>query len=286
MARIFISCGQRTEEERQLGTEIRDLVPQLTPFEPYLAEAQSTFEGLTANILRALYDASGFIAVMHDRGRVDIPGRPVRASVWIEQETAIAAFMAQILQRNLYVATYQQRGIELEGMREQLMLNSKVFEENSEVIEHLRTVLPTWTPQEKTSDQTDLAISIRYQKDSIRSERHEYALLVSVTNTSERVMAIDHVDVEMPTPVLLDAEPGYQHVVDRDTRDHTFFRNTQVGGIYPGDTIRVFQQRYYMDHFLYNRRGEIFSLPVRVTVYPRERAPMREEVPFAQLQIF
>ncbi len=35
-SKIFISCGQRTPEEKALGQEIQALVRELTPFEPYL----------------------------------------------------------------------------------------------------------------------------------------------------------------------------------------------------------------------------------------------------------
>lgn len=67
---VFISCGQFTEEEKKLGAEICGLVEKLTPFKPYFAEYQTSLEGLTKNILGALNEAVGLVAVLHPRGTV------------------------------------------------------------------------------------------------------------------------------------------------------------------------------------------------------------------------
>jgi hypothetical protein len=68
----------------------------------------------------------------------------VRASVWIEQEIAIAAFMNQILQRGLRVKAYIHESIGLEGLREQVLLNPTRFSKNQEVLNDLRGILPRW----------------------------------------------------------------------------------------------------------------------------------------------
>ncbi len=49
---VFISCGQRTGPEIQLGTEIAQLIRDLTPFEPYFAEYQTSLEGLSNACIR------------------------------------------------------------------------------------------------------------------------------------------------------------------------------------------------------------------------------------------
>ena len=67
---VFISCGQVTEAERQLGSSVSGLVRDLTPYQPYFAQNQSSLEGLTKNILEALSRAVGLIAIMHPRGKV------------------------------------------------------------------------------------------------------------------------------------------------------------------------------------------------------------------------
>ena len=70
--KIFISCGQRTDEEKALGITIVKLIEELTPFEPYFAEEQTTLEGLTKNIFGALNQAAGFVAVLHHLSLIHI----------------------------------------------------------------------------------------------------------------------------------------------------------------------------------------------------------------------
>lgn len=144
---IFISCGQVTERERNLGKAVAELVRELTPYEPYFAEDQSSLEALTSNVLEALNNSVGLIAIMHPRGAVTFNGHPscTRASVWIEQEIAIAAFMVQVLGRPLRVAAYIHKDIAREGMRVELQLNPVLFRRDDEVLAHLRQILPAWT---------------------------------------------------------------------------------------------------------------------------------------------
>ena len=80
---VFISCGQLTDAEKGLGNEVCRLIRELTPHEPYFAENQNSLEALTRNILGALDDAVGLIAIMHPRGIVTFPDnrRKIRASI-------------------------------------------------------------------------------------------------------------------------------------------------------------------------------------------------------------
>ena len=63
----------------------------------------------------------------------------------IEQEVAVATLMQQILKRPLHVALFIERGIAIEGIRQQLQLNSTEFTNGEEVIAKLRDILPAWT---------------------------------------------------------------------------------------------------------------------------------------------
>ncbi len=143
---IFISCGQVTAEEKALGKQVCALVKDLTPHEPYFAENQNSLEGLTQNILGSLDNSVGLIAIMHPRGMVTFPDnrQDIRASVWIEQEIAIAAYITQILKRQLKIASYIHHSIRREGMRDQLLLNAVLFTDAAEILTHLRDILPTW----------------------------------------------------------------------------------------------------------------------------------------------
>src|SRR6266436_9158472 len=141
---VFISCGQYTEEEKELGKQACELVKTLTPFDGYFAQNQTTLKALSENILRRLYESVGLIVIMHHRGKIE--DRDItRASVWIEQEVAIATLMEQILRRPLHVALFVQRGTAIEGIRQQLQLNAYSFTTGEEVIARLREELPSWT---------------------------------------------------------------------------------------------------------------------------------------------
>jgi len=140
---VFISCGQYAPEERELGKQVCEMVAKYTPFEGYFAENQTTLKTLSENILRRLYESVGLIVIMHHRGKIE--GRDItRASVWIEQEVAIATLMEQILRRPLHVALFVQRGTAIEGIRQQLQLNAYPFTTGEEVIARLREELPKW----------------------------------------------------------------------------------------------------------------------------------------------
>jgi hypothetical protein len=140
---VFISCGQSTARERELGQRVRALVEKLTLFEGYFAQDQSSLESLTANILHRLYESVGLIVIMHHRGKIE--GWEInRASVWVEQEVAIAAFMEEVLGRRLHAALFIEEGISLEGVRNYIIFNATSFTTDDQVLEKLQTILPTW----------------------------------------------------------------------------------------------------------------------------------------------
>ena len=102
---VFISCGQFTDDERDLGRQVCELVPKLTPFDGYFAQNQSSLKALSENILTRLYESVGLIVIMHHRGKIE--GREInRASVWVEQEVAIATLMEQVLGRHLHAVLF------------------------------------------------------------------------------------------------------------------------------------------------------------------------------------
>jgi len=147
---VFISCGQYTNAERELGRNVCELFRKQTRLEPYFAQNQTTFSALTENVLGALNRCVGFIGIMHHRGSVETPkGKIIRASVWIEQEIAIAAFIQHILERKIEVQLYIQKEIALEGMREKLLLNPEEFANENEVLAHLKRNIERWKKLEK-----------------------------------------------------------------------------------------------------------------------------------------
>jgi hypothetical protein len=139
---VFISCGQYTEQEKKLGKAVV-AIAKGAGFEPYFAENQSSLKGLHENILSKLNECSGFIAIMHPRGLLSFPGGAThtRGSVWIEQEIAIAAFIAQYSGRAIEVAAFLHEDIKREGIRDLLHLNPISFRSDNEVLEQLPGIL-------------------------------------------------------------------------------------------------------------------------------------------------
>lgn len=193
---VFISCGQFTAEERELGGRVCKLVDDATPFQGYFAENEVSLNGLSENILKRLYNSVGLIAIMHHRGIVNVPppeSTLMRASVWVEQEIAIAAFMQQVLNRSLHVALFIQKGVKLEGIRTQLQLIPVEFDRSEDVITRLREILPTWKEplflgddeQRQRLDAIDVSAKV------IRSANRSVTL--EIKNHSEEVVEVERI---------------------------------------------------------------------------------------------
>ena len=139
---VFISCSQAPEDV-ELGKAIAQLVTDETAAVGYFAQNETTFEAVTTRILGAIGRCRGFVGIMHHRGDVTPPQGPAfqRASVWVEQEIAIAAFREQVLREPIPVQLYIQNGIRLEGLRDKILLNAEPFDSNEHVIGHFRSIV-------------------------------------------------------------------------------------------------------------------------------------------------
>jgi hypothetical protein len=140
--RVFISCGQQSAEEIVLGKAIVQAAKDQTGIDGYFAEYQHSLDGLTRNIFNAIHSASAFIAVIHRRDKLPTDLSEYRGSVWIEQEIAIAAFLAQSLGLRIPARVYVQKGIRREGVRGYIHLNPIEFESNEDVINDLEKFWP------------------------------------------------------------------------------------------------------------------------------------------------
>jgi hypothetical protein len=133
---IFVSCGQSTESGKSLGKRLCGLVDATGVYQGYFAEQQQTLEGLTANIFRQLESCVGFVAVLHERGKVESAlEHGYRAAVFIEQELAIVSFLNETRTENIDFIGYVQHGVMLEGIRGYLLMNPTQFTEDEQVIE-------------------------------------------------------------------------------------------------------------------------------------------------------
>src|SRR5271154_1435950 len=144
---IFISCGQFTDSEKKLGKQIATAVKNLTGLEPFFAEEVQDLNGLDANILSALHECVGFITVLHPRGEIKQPnGSLVRASVWIEQEIAIATYIQRVEKRTLPIIAFKHKSVGRDGIRDLLHLNPFEFSQEAEILTELPKRLAAWGP--------------------------------------------------------------------------------------------------------------------------------------------
>src|SRR5438445_7547459 len=156
---IFISCGQYTEAEKLLGRKIAEMVRSSTGLEAFFAEDGQDLNGLDDNILKALRDCVGFIAVLHPRGNITRPDRSVltRASIWIEQEIAIATSIQRVENRPLPIIAFKHSSVGREGIRDLLHLNPIEFTQDSEVLAALPERLKAWKSLKPSGIELQLA---------------------------------------------------------------------------------------------------------------------------------
>lgn len=287
---IFVSCGQVTDDERKLGKDVCDLIKQLAPFEPYFAENQATLEGVSENILRAINGSAGMIAIMHPRGRVSLPrgSTHTRASVWIEQEIAIAAFLTQVCNRRFPILAYIHKNIKREGLRDKLLLNAQPFESSDEILKHLRAVLPTWAVDAPGAP-PPVEVSITYEKRMCDRERHNYRLTVHLKNTGTAVVNSYHLDVLFPTGLL---PPGVPRPLElRSTAEGSLFRVStrehQANALYPDDPPSpALHIDYYVDKDIFQNQQELLQQKVVAKFYVNGSSPVTTEKNISDLQNF
>jgi hypothetical protein len=93
--------------------------------------------------------------------------------------------MGQLLKRPLRTVNYYQRGIQLEGVRQFILLNAKPFRTSEDVLGDLEVVLPAWTTplyESLTSQQRE---AIQRKLQVVRINALHPRLTIWVTNRSE-----------------------------------------------------------------------------------------------------
>src|SRR5947207_7272769 len=193
---IFISCGQFTEAEKRLGKQISTMDTSLTGLTPFFAESVQDLNGLDANILEALRNCVAFITVLHPRGEIRRPDGPmlVRASIWIEQEIAIATYVRRVEKRSLPIIAFKHKSVGLEGIRSLLHLNPIEFTDESEVLAALPERLAEWRSLRSSGIELQLTSKVHRQEGG-HAIRWLETVLVNETNAP-----IEKYDLEVRLP--------------------------------------------------------------------------------------
>jgi len=237
---IFISCGQYLSSEKQLGKDISELVKKVTGLKPFFAEEVQDLNGLDANILDALRNCVAFITVLHPRGNIGRPGGSVlvRASVWIEQEIAIATYIQRTERRALPIIAFKHRSVGLEGIRSLLQINPIEFSEESEVLAELKTRLLPWRSLKPGGIELQLTSSGVRVQDEHQISQLETAL---VNDTNDRIEKYE-VEVRIPSSLLRHSNTHYMiEVKPSDPSGLRIFRFDQsiYGAIRPHDRLSL-----------------------------------------------
>jgi hypothetical protein len=241
---IFISCGQFTLQERTLGKAIVRLVDSIPGMKAYFAEEVQDLNALDSNILAKLHECDGFITVMHPRGDIKRPEGPVftRASVWIEQEIAIATYIRQIEKRPLPVIAFKHRSVGLEGIRGLIQLNPAEFIDEMEVLAALPALLETW----KTLPPTGIRAEVKSTTTTRQQDGHAIRqfLFTLVNDSSSRIREING-ELRVPAGVLKHWSNSYGMENREDGRYRIFrFNEKNIREIEPRSTGLIYQLDY------------------------------------------
>lgn len=223
---IFISCGQYTLAEKQLGKQISEMVRASTDCVPFFAEEVQDLNGLDASILSALHDCVGFITVMHPRGEIKRPnGSVVRASVWLEQEIAIATYIQRVEKRKLPIIAFKHKSVGREGIRDLLHLNPFEFTDEAEILIELAERLAGWRSLKPSGVELQLT-----SKAAGRQQEHDIRRLeITLVNATNRVIEYYEFEVRLPAALLKHWGATYPAEVHSNVPGLRCFRFNQNG---------------------------------------------------------
>jgi hypothetical protein len=268
---IFVSCGQRTSQEKQLAGEICKAIKDHGAFDVFFAEFQHSLHGLNENILDALARTTGFVTVLHRRGNVSYHEKDsialVRASVWVEQEIAIAAFIQRTEKRQLLTAAYIEEGVGREGIRELLHLNPAVFKTNDDVIVDLKDRLSMWqAPDTKSSSEDEYGkLDLRHHPRFEAPVGRVVRLAPILTNKGSRAKEYA-CSLDVPSPLLSWNTSSYYVEAQGAKAGYRRFRVTEVtkqnAPILKDQTMEMLGLDVSITHLSEPSRSEVLKLPI------------------------
>lgn len=268
---IFLSCGQRTSQEKQLAAEIRRAIEDHGAFDVFFAEFQHSLHGLNENILDALARAAGFVAVLHRRGDVTYDGGAsfalVRASVWVEQEIAIAAFIQRTTKKSLVTAAYIEDGVGREGIRDLLHLNPTVFKTNDEVVADLKGRLSAWhAPKSRPASEDEHGeLGLKHHAQFHAQAGRLVCLTATLTNKGARAKEYA-CTLEVPSQLLSWETCGYFLEKPSNRPGYRFFQYTEAtrdnAPLLKGETIKMFMLDVSITNLREPMRSEMLALSI------------------------
>jgi hypothetical protein len=136
-ARVFLSCGQRTQREKRIGLEV-DRFFRDRGFETYFAEKVHSPEALTEHIFEFLRNSEYFVFI--DFKREMISQDDYRGSLFVNQEIGISTFL------KIPGLGFFERGVRREGILAFQIYNAFAFDDGTEIIYRLQEETRDWNP--------------------------------------------------------------------------------------------------------------------------------------------
>jgi hypothetical protein len=137
-ARVFISCGQRTKREKNIGLEV-DRYFRDRNFETYFAAKVHSPEALTEHIFTFLGKSEYFVFI--DFRREKISTKEYRGSLFVNQEIGIATFL------KIPGIGFYEKQVKREGILDYQIYNAFPFEDGTEIIARLKKETVDWDPE-------------------------------------------------------------------------------------------------------------------------------------------
>lgn len=134
-SRVFISCGQRNQKEKDIGLACKNYLEH-KGFTAYFAEEVHSLEALTENIFNHLKHSEYFVFI--DFKREEIADGKFRGSVFVNQEIAVAAFL------EIETVGFHETGVIREGVIEHLIANPIYFNDKRDFIKKLEESIKEW----------------------------------------------------------------------------------------------------------------------------------------------
>jgi hypothetical protein len=245
MSKVFVSCGQFTEAEKSLGKAMVRIVKSVTGVDAFFAEQVQDLNGLDSNILDALRDCAAFITVLHPRGKIIRPdgSTQIRASVWIEQEIAIATYIQRVEKRSLPVIAFIHKSVGREGIRDLLHLNPIPFADEPEILAALPELLQPW----KALFSSGIRLQIQSGSRTREQDHWIRRLAVSLINDSNQRITSFNCQVRLPAGILKHWSAMYPSELKSDDpryRCFSFDENFKRSGIPPHTTAELINFQY------------------------------------------
>lgn len=130
-ARVFISCGQHGDEEKQIAKEIKHrLIKELGyDEETFVSIEEMSFEPIAHSIFEKITAFEYFLFIDFKRECINRKKEEYRGSLYSHQELAIAAYLGKPF------IGFREKGVLLEGMAKDWFSNAEPFQDKLHLVD-------------------------------------------------------------------------------------------------------------------------------------------------------